>query len=408
MTKKTTGRESTRAKNAIVFVIDGLHTGFVGAYGNSGAVTPALDRLACDSLLCDRYYTDTLDLSLLYREFWFGITANEPETDTMPDFANLPKRLEEKGYRTMLLTDDTEIAYNLYADGFSEVHRVESPQLAQPVDSLEETRFFKMFASVVDLVEESDKPYFLWCHFKGFAGYWDFPMEYRNEFMEEGDPEPYCGTSVPRIDARCQEDEIDPDEQQSAVEAYSGGVAVLDEAFCGLMESLGENTLLVFTASRGFSMGEHRLIGMPEVNDLWGENLHLPLFVRLPQQQDYQRMSRSTSLAQPCDIHATLAEWFGFYEGKSLLQLFDDETASFRNEIQITGDRAISAVMQGDWFFRIRIETDEFQEKRQRIDLFAKPDDRYEVNEVADRCDEIVEAFLEREKLQTQDKPCPN
>jgi len=378
-------------KNAIILVIDGLHIGFIGAYGNSGAVTPALDRFACDSLLCDRYYTDTLDLPLLYREFWYGIPAGQPETDTVPDFPGLPKRLEEKRYRTILLTDDMEIAYNLYADGFTEVHRIDSPSLEQPVDSLEETRFFRMFATIVDLLEGKDEPYFLWCHFKGFAAQWDFPMEYRNEFMEEDDPEPYCGTNIPRL-----EGEIDPDERQSVVEAYSGGVVVLDEAFSGFLESLasgqlGENTLTILAASRGFSMGEHRLIGLPEASDLWSENLHLPLFVRLPEQEDRHRMIRSNSLAKPGDVHATLAEWFEPSGENSLLRLFGDETASLGDEIHIVGDQTISAIMRSDWFFRTIIETDELQQKRRRIELYAKPDDRYEVNEVADRCAEIVE-----------------
>ncbi|MCL2305966.1 MAG: sulfatase-like hydrolase/transferase [Planctomycetaceae bacterium] len=385
-------------KNAIVLVVDGLHAGFVGAYGNSSVMTPALDRFACDALLCDRYYADTLDLARLYREFWYGISPEEPEEETPPLFPSLPKRLEEKGYRTILLTDDPEIAYSLYADGFSEVHNMDHLPPAQPVASLEETQFFRMFATIVDLATEKDEPYFLWCHFKGFSGPWDFPMEYRNEYTEEEDPPPYNGVAVPRLDDR-EQDEPDPDERQSVVEAYSGGVTVLDEAFAGFLESLtsgpGENTLTVFTAARGFSLGEHRLIGLPAPEDIWGENLHLPLMLRLPEQLDKQMMVRSTALTQPCDLFATLAEWFELSvndtEGKNLLRLLDDEDAPLRKEIRIQGDATISAVMQSDWFFRIRVETDEFQEERRRIELYAKPGDRYEVNEIADRCEEIVE-----------------
>ena len=391
-------------KNAIVLVVDGLHNGFPGAYGNSDAVTPSLDRFACDSLLCDRYYADALGLSLLYRGFWYGIPSGEPETETVPALPGLPRLLKEKGYRTILLTDEQDVAYGLYADWFTEVHRIAPAASEHPAFSLEETQFFRMFATIIDLVEEKDGPYLLWCHFKGFSGPWDFPQEYRDEYAEEGDPPPYAGTAVPRLDNRDGKTGPDPDERQSVVEAYSGGVAVLDEAFAGFLElltggELGENTLTVFAASRGFSMGEHRLIGLPEPGDLWGENLHLPLLVRLPDQRDERRMIRTSSLVQPNDIFATLLEWFGLSAGnfdddrtgKSLLQLLADETASFRKEIRITGDTTIAAVMQSDWFFRLRTEPDEFRENRPRIELYAKPGDRYEVNEVADRCGEIVE-----------------
>ena len=395
-------------KNAIVLVIDGLHGGFSGAYGNSGIATPALDRFACDSLLCDQYYTNTLEISRLYREFWYGLSPQEPESETPPDFPNLPARLLEKGYRTILLTDDPEIAYNLYADGFSEVHRIDSVTPEEPVSALEETRFFRLFATAVDLVSQSEQPYFLWVHLKAFCGPWDFPVEYREEYREEGDPEPYSLTAVPHIDYRSGEADVDPDDLRSVEEAYIGGVTVLDESLAGFLESLqqgdfGDNTLCIFTASRGFSLGEHGLIGPGEPGDLWAENLHLPLLVRLPEQSDDQRMLRTSALLQPNDIYTTLAEWFAISDvtpseddrdGASLFCFFTDEETPVRDRIDITGDSRVCGVMQPDWFFRVHAEQDELRESNYRVELFAKPDDRYEINEVADRCEDIVEDFL--------------
>ncbi len=389
-------------KNAIVLVFDGLHNGFSGAYGNAGITTPALDRFACDSLLCDRYYADTLNLSRLCREYWFGIPAVEPETGTVPPTPSLPARLREKGYRTILLTDDSEVAYDLYADGFSEVHRIDATAPKHSAASLEESRFFRMFATAIDLVTQKEEPYFLWVHFKAFAGPWDFPNEYRDEQVEEGDPEPYSGTTVPRFDDRSADAEPDPDVLRSVVETYTAGITVLDESLAGFLESLqsgelGRKTLCVFTGARGFSMGEHRLIGLPEPGDLWGENLHLSLLVRFPEQNDGQRMVRTSALTQPSDLYTTLIEWFDHEndgDGHNLVRFLTDEDAPIREEIRIVGDSKIRAVMQSDWFFRVRTETDEIRGTRQEIELYAKPDDRYEVNEVADRCEDVVDEFL--------------
>ncbi len=405
-------------KNAIVLVFDGLHNGFSGAYGNAGIATPALDRFACDSLLCDRYYADTLELSLLCREYWFGIPAAEPETGTVPLAPSLPARLREKGYRTILLTDDSEVAYDLYADGFSEVHRIDASLSDQPAASLEETRFFRLFATEIDLVAQNEEPYFLWAHFKAFAGPWDFPDEYRDEQVEEGDPEPYSGTIVPRFDDRSVDSEPDPDVLRSVVETYTAGITVLDESLAGFVESLqggelGAKTLCILTGARGFSMGEHRLIGLPEPGDLWGENLHLPLLVRFPEQYDSQRMVRTSALTQPSDLYATLAEWFDCGNdnaGQSLVRFLADEETPIRDEIRIVGDSQIQALMQSDWFFRIRSETDEIQGLRQKVELYAKPDDRYEVNEVADRCEDIVEEWERlplRGEIRSDKQPLP-
>ena len=233
-------------------------------------------------------------------------------------------------------------------------------------------------------------------------------MEYRDEYREEGDPEPYSLTAVPQIDYRSGEADVDPDVLRSVEEAYIGGITALDESLAGFLESLQQgnfdaNTLCVFMASRGFSLGEHGFVGPGEPGDLWAENLHLPLLLRLPEQNDDQRMLRTSALAQPNDLYATLAEWFAISDvtpsendrdGTSLFRFFADEETSIRERIDITGDSQICGVMQPDWFFRIHAEQDEHRESNYRVELFAKPDDRYEINEVADRCEDIVEDFL--------------
>ena len=58
--------------NAVCLVIDRLHAGYVGAYGNTWIETPALDRLASRSLLLDQALVDSPDLERLYRSYWQG------------------------------------------------------------------------------------------------------------------------------------------------------------------------------------------------------------------------------------------------------------------------------------------------------------------------------------------------
>ena len=61
-----------RGMNAICLVLDRLHAGYVGAYGNSWIETPALDRLASRSLVFDRALVDSPELERLYRSYWQG------------------------------------------------------------------------------------------------------------------------------------------------------------------------------------------------------------------------------------------------------------------------------------------------------------------------------------------------
>ncbi len=46
-------------KNVVCLVVDRLHSGYLGAYGNSWIATPNIDRLAAESFLLDRGYVDS-------------------------------------------------------------------------------------------------------------------------------------------------------------------------------------------------------------------------------------------------------------------------------------------------------------------------------------------------------------
>ncbi|MGL6196456.1 MAG: hypothetical protein ACRC2T_16705, partial [Thermoguttaceae bacterium] len=200
-----TDNSTKRNRSVICITVDGLHSGFIGAYGNCSIRTPVLDELASESALFDRFYTDSLELSEIFSVF----------TDAEP----ISKFFLENGYRTILVTDDHEVAYHEFADGFSEHHLIDTPQLAEPVETVEQTQFFRILATAADLISassndsEQEKPYFLWVHLRGFGGVWDFPLELRENQMDEDDPTPYSGTVAPFYDYRGKSyDEIDPDE----------------------------------------------------------------------------------------------------------------------------------------------------------------------------------------------------
>src|SRR5271154_851377 len=113
------------AKNAVVLVIDRLHSGFVGAYGNSWIATPELNRLAADGFLFDRAMIDSPSLDSLYHSYWQGIHAlaqdvANPSAVGLQPSAPLPRQLTAAGYTTVLLTDDPAVARHPLAAGFSE------------------------------------------------------------------------------------------------------------------------------------------------------------------------------------------------------------------------------------------------------------------------------------------------
>ena len=338
--------------NYLCLSIDGLQSGMIGAYGNTWIHTPALDSLACQSALFDRFYASSMDLSAAFAEWW-----------------QFPLRQLPQDCHKILLTDDPDVFLHEQAGLFDEKHCLETKRRNRPAGTLEETQFFRNTAPIADMLRhQSEKSFFLWVHFEGFRGHWDFPLSYRERYQIDEDPDPYPDTALPEIAGK----NIDPDVVQSIREAYSGGVTVLDETLSGLLAFLNEegfdrNTVLLFTAIRGFSLGEHNRIGANK--ELYGENVHLPLFVRFPD-NSYAGF-RSQTLLQSADIFNLLSK-----------ENLPEEPDMVHPFLRIDGQ----AIVMPDWFVYRKSIGDE---------LYVKPDDRWEVNDVADRCPHILEQIRE-------------
>jgi hypothetical protein len=365
--------------NYLILSIDGLQCGMLGAYGNTWIHTPTLDALACQSALFDRFYASTLDLSDALSELWqtrplspwgrVRVGEELQQVTCAPHPSPLPKGEGTNACHKILFTDDSDVFLHEHAALFDEKHRTEAKRRNQPAAKIEETQFYRNMANIADLLRNrSDQPFLLWAHFEGFRGHWDFPLSYRQRYQIDEDPDPYADVAPPEM---LIDKNIDPDVVQAIREAYSGGVTVLDEALSGLLAFLEEsgldkNTVLLFMSARGFSLGEHHRIGANE--ELYGENVHLPLFIRFP---DGKFASfRSPTLLQPGDIFA-------------LLQKDDlpEDPDAVHSSLRI-GE---GVIVTPDWYV---------YRKPSGVELYVKPDDRWEVNDVADRCPHVIEEIV--------------
>jgi arylsulfatase A-like enzyme len=191
---------------------------------------------------------------------------------------------------------------------------------------------------------------------------------------------------------RLLSEDFDPDEQLGIVQAYAGQVTLVDLCLGLLLDALGQSpladhTLLAVTSPRGYPLGEHRHVGGEA---LYGELLHVPLFVRLPGGRG--GAVRSQRLVQPSDLHATLAQWLRLARddsdrlAHSLLPIAAGEMTPGR-QIAVAKSAAERAIRTHAWLLRESQSSDGFP----RSELFAKPDDRWEANEVASHCREVVE-----------------
>jgi arylsulfatase A-like enzyme len=159
---------------------------------------------------------------------------------------------------------------------------------------------------------------------------------------------------------------------------------------------LADSTLIALVGCRGFALGEHGAVGS-DVRELYSELTHVPLIVRLPGGGDAPP-PRSGDLIQPCEIAPLLIRWF---------EATSEQTA---NRAVITSDNAVAAdvrgaafsfgqdgelaVRTGSWSLRQAGEKTSNGAQVATVELFSKPDDRWEANEIADRCPDEAAAML--------------
>lgn len=372
--------------NTICLAIDRLHGGYLGAYGNSWIETPTLDRLAFESFVFDQYLIDSPQLEPLYRSLWLGRHPLLPHAATSEPA--LAERLTRAGVVPMLVTDEPAVAQHPLADSFEPLLLIERPDRTFVADEVHETHLARCFAELIELLREPREPFFLWCHLAGLGGPWDAPLDFRRHYAAEDDPEPPDTARVPCL---LLEQDYDPDQVLGYSQTYAGQVSLLDTCLSALLEQLdssplGENTLLVLLSPRGMPLGEHRRVG-PYDTALYNELVHVPLMMRFPDKLG--AAARSSALVQPADVWATLCDWWNLPEqptlpaAQSLLPLIRGEVAQLRDRLLLVDGHGDRALRVPAWYLR----------QAEPPELFVKPDDRWEVNNVSDRCADLVETL---------------
>lgn len=374
--------------NAICLVIDRLHVGYLGAYGNTWIHTPALDRLAAEGFLFDQFLIDSPQFDRLYRSYWLGQHALL-RSGSGRGLDSLAHRLAQRGIATTFVTDEPALARHPLAGGFARRVELDAVQPAGLAESAEQTGLAQSFAGLIEQLEAAREPFFTWCHLRGLGAPWDAPLDYRNTYVDEDDPPPPDTADVPE---RMLEPDFDPDELLGISQAYAGQVSLLDACLGALDEYLegspaGKDTLLIVLSARGFPLGEHLRVG-PCDTPLHHELTHAPLLLRFP--DGLGAAGRSQALVEPIDLHATLLEWSGLTDrpalpaGQSLLSVVRGEAESLRDRLAIEGPGDERAIVTPAWYLRAAAKPE----------LYARPDDWWQANDVSDRCPDVVEGLL--------------
>jgi hypothetical protein len=411
----------------IVIAVDGLSASALGAYGNTWFETPRLDELASDSLLAEWCFSPATELNAVYRSLWTAAhplrllvgRTNGRESLTQPTPESLPQLLANQHYHTTLLSDDTALRDYAGVEGFVETVWVK-PTVTEHANDPAETHFARMFAHASQLVAAQKHPgdqhtpqgQFLWIHLRGMTGPWDAPLDWRHDLCDDDDPAPYDGVQSP-----CSElNGDDPDEVFRLACAHASQVQLLDTclgAFCDSLR-LQENQdrqaapLLAIVGTRGFPLGEHGCLGHIHPQ-LFTECVHVPLLIRFPDRTG--QLHRIPALVETGDVMPTLLDWVApdtstlvHSDGCSLLPLIKETCTGWRDHTVSVSAGGLRAIRTPGWCLQQtpdEVDTGPAKNASRALkqQLFLRPDDYHEVNDVADLRGEIVTGLAQAIRL---------
>jgi arylsulfatase A-like enzyme len=268
-----TERRGPRFPDVLLISIDTLRTDRLSAYGYGRPTSPEIDRL----LRRGAWFTDARTVepltspascSLLTSRFPHEHGSTRNGLRLRPGLESLPKLLEQRGYDTAAFVGNWTLRNSLsgLAEHFDEYHEVFTRR-----------RWFGMFneeatgedltAETVQWIEEHreespDRPYFAWVHYvEPHAPYrfWEGFAETLRIDFERG---------VPKSDR------------------YDTEVAYTDREVGRLLRALGgdeglpDDTLVLFVADHGESLGQHGYWG--HGRHLYENSLRIPMSLAWP------------------------------------------------------------------------------------------------------------------------------
>jgi arylsulfatase A-like enzyme len=323
------------------------HVGYLGCYGNDWLSTPALDAIAATGLVFDSHYADRV-----------GEGSDRPAWNTV-NCNGRPTPLES-------LLADRDCQVHWLGTWAGSAHRPLEAALFRQLAVQKERCLVAI--GLNDLLPP-----------------WDLA-----DTAETSDPEAYAGD----IDA---EPKI-PNDLDAAVlkvrEAYAHRVEALDQWFGKFLDQFHDKRLLdraaiIVTADQGISLGEHAPAGTLPAYP-YEEIRHLPLIIGLPGAECAG--TRISTVTQTSDMpHAILGLLDGAHTAKTEFDLLSlgqakESARDYARTVQVSeaGSQTV-AIRTPEWAFLSELGSDS-----PVSELYRKPDDRWEINNVVQHYPDLV------------------
>ena len=343
----------------VVLIIDGIAANLPGPYGNTTVDTPTLNRFAAEAELFDFCFAESPLLQNSYPILWNDLV----------------------GEGSILVSDCPDVLALAGGQPFDTVVDASSPAKTKSASSVSETQTANFFIHAVEALQSLDSDGLCWLHHAGLTGPWDAPWELRCAFGDEDDPDP--PTEVQRPVSTFDPKEVDPDVLLGYQQSAYAQLVVIDQLLGIFLQQIEENGIadrvsFVIASPRGYPLGEHGIVG--DFKNLYSETIHVPLMIRKPTDSSEQTVafgSRHQGIVQFSQLNRMID---GLLDGGFHAVSFCDVAESYVDDLK--------SLHNGQW--KLIHRTDEVES----AELYSKPDDRWDVNNVSRRCADVVDELM--------------
>ncbi|MFL5240906.1 MAG: sulfatase [Gemmataceae bacterium] len=386
---------------ALVITAPGIRPDYLGCYGSDWVDTPNFDQLAVAGIVFDNHHAVQPDSEGAWQA-WRSAVCNFPalHADSGASPLSLPPdvvtQLNANGVPTHLIAHAAQLSSQDLGQGW---------KTFRPCDSTD-SLLKAIHKGILQLAKKENG--LLWADIPVLLPPWQIPDDFIAGYFgepvdddgDEGQQDDEDAQLVPLIDPQPGVfDSLDDQLLLRLQHTYVAALTYLDAILGQILEWLADvdpddKWLLIVTSQHGLSLGEHGLID-PARPWLHEERIHVPLILRLPGSAQAGR--RVFALTQSVDVPSILLEGFNLpasgMQGHSLLALANGRQEPIRryscSRWQL-GAEAELAIRTPNWKLILPLGESSKPPFRER-QLYVKPDDRWEVNNVVQHHFELAD-----------------
>lgn len=443
--------EPTGPRNVVLIVIDSLRADHVGAYGNPGIHTPAMDQLAAESVLFSRVFPEAMPTVPMRRTImtgrrsfpfddwvpWEGMATRPGWQPIMPAERTIVDDMRAAGFHTSFVSDNPFLtSADIFESFRTRSHRYvkvrgqrgerrppETVPLEEAANWLPEpmrdeaeikgiqrylanngrgenagqtaaARVFRAAARELDLMP-ADRPFFMVVDSFDPHEPWVPPRRFVDMY---GDPS-YDGPEIATVDYR-NADYLTGAQIDRLQATYKASVTIMDLWLGHFLDRLRErgladDTAIALVSDHGVFVGERNWTGKGDFR-LHPELIHVPMLVRDPS----GRGAGTTSdyFANTVDLPPTLMALAGLrpadrYQGTDLTPILDGDDPEEERPLAYGGYGNYCFAIDDRW----KLISANDRREAKLFDIAADPGETEDlVDDHADVVDELYERIVDR------------